>query len=64
VLDAASYYRWMCRCGASHVIRAQREWRAGVRECLAVGVGERRPVELLVAVQQGPAAFAAGPTTN
>jgi predicted amidophosphoribosyltransferase len=58
VLDAASYYRWMCRCGASHVIRAQREWRVAVRECLAVGVGERRPPELLVAVQQGPAEFA------
>jgi predicted amidophosphoribosyltransferase len=54
VLDAASYYRWVCRCGATHVIRAQREWRAAVRECLAVGVGERRPVELLVGVQQGP----------
>lgn len=54
VLDAASYYRWMCRCGASHVIRAQREWRAGVRECLAVGVGERSPAEMLVGVQQGP----------
>jgi predicted amidophosphoribosyltransferase len=54
VLDAVSYYRWMCRCGSSHVVRAQREWRAAVRECLAVGVGERRPTELLVGIQQGP----------
>jgi predicted amidophosphoribosyltransferase len=57
-LDAASYFRWMCRCGASHVIRAQREWRTAARECVAVGVGERRPVELLVGIQQGPATVA------
>jgi hypothetical protein len=52
--DAVSYHRWMCRCGRSHVIRVRREWRGALRECIVVGVGERRPAELLIGVVQGP----------
>lgn len=51
--DAVSYHRWMCRCGRSHVIRVRREWRGALRESIAVGVGERRPAELLVGIVQG-----------
>jgi predicted amidophosphoribosyltransferase len=60
-LDVVSYHRWICRCGASHVVRARREWRADVRDCVGVGVGDRRPPELLVGILQGPATFAASP---
>lgn len=51
--DAIGYHRWMCRCGNAHVIRVRREWRGSFRECVAVGVGDRRPAELLVAIVQG-----------
>ena len=57
-LDTAAFYRWVCRCGTSHVVRTRREWRADVRECIAVGVAERRPAELLVGILQGPPTFA------
>jgi len=57
-LDAIGYHRWVCRCGASHLVRARREWRGDLRECVAVGVGERRPSELLVGILQGPAGYA------
>lgn len=57
--DAVAYHRWMCRCGSAHVIRAQREWRGDAREFLAVGVGDRRPAELLVGVLQGPPTYVA-----
>ena len=60
-LDVVGYHRWICRCGASHIVRARREWRADVRDCVAVGVGDRRPPELLVGILQGPATFAASP---
>ncbi len=51
--DAVSYHRWLCRCGRSHLIRIRREWRGALRESVAVGVGERRPGELLVGIVQG-----------
>ncbi len=51
--DAIDYHRWMCRCGNAHVIRVRREWCGTFRECVAVGVGERRPPELLVGIVQG-----------
>jgi hypothetical protein len=51
--DTVSYHRWMCRCGRSHVIRLRREWRGALRESLAVGVGDRRPGEMLVGIVQG-----------
>lgn len=60
-LDVVGYHRWICRCGASHVVRTRREWRGDARECVAVGVGERRPPELLVGILQGPAVYAAQP---
>jgi hypothetical protein len=56
-LDAVAYHRWMCRCGASHLIRIRREWRGGLHECVAIGVGERRPSDVLVGVLQGPPAY-------
>jgi len=52
--DAVSYHRWMCRCGSSHLVRVRREWRGALRECIVVGVGERRPAELLIGIVQGP----------
>jgi predicted amidophosphoribosyltransferase len=51
--DAVSYHRWICRCGTSHVVRIRREWRGAARECVAVGVDERRPSEILVGTVQG-----------
>jgi predicted amidophosphoribosyltransferase len=51
--DAVGYHRWMCRCGTAHVIRVRREWSGSFRECVAVGVGDRRPAELLVGIVQG-----------
>jgi predicted amidophosphoribosyltransferase len=56
-LDAVGYHRWSCRCGTSQVIRLSREWRGDARESLAVGVGDRRPPELLVGILQGPPAY-------
>ncbi len=55
--DAIAYHRWMCRCGSSHLVRARREWHGAAREFLAVGVGDRRPAELLVGILQGPPAY-------
>jgi len=49
--------RWVCRCGASHDVRMRREWLGESRECLAVGVGARRPAELLVGIVQGTVAY-------
>jgi predicted amidophosphoribosyltransferase len=51
--DAVGYHRWMCRCGNAHVIRVRREWCGSFRESVAVGVGDRRPAELLVGIVQG-----------
>jgi predicted amidophosphoribosyltransferase len=51
--DAVSYHRWMCRCGSSHLIRVRREWLGAFRESIVVGVGERRPPEILIGVVQG-----------
>jgi predicted amidophosphoribosyltransferase len=51
--DAVGYHRWMCRCGTSHLIRVRREWRGALRECVVVGVGERRPAEILIGIVQG-----------
>jgi predicted amidophosphoribosyltransferase len=56
-LDAVGYHRWSCRCGTSHVVRLRREWRGDARESVAVGVGDRRPPELLVGIVQGPPAY-------
>lgn len=51
--DHLGVHRWVCQCGAGHVVRVRREWLGGSQQCLAVLVGARRSAELLVGVVQG-----------
>jgi hypothetical protein len=53
VLDSMSSHRWLCACGATHLVRARREWQTGVRDFLAIGVDGCRSSELLIGVVQG-----------
>jgi hypothetical protein len=56
-LDVMARHRWMCACGTSHPIRMRREWGGAMRDCLAIAVGDRRPREILVGIQQGSPAY-------
>ncbi len=57
-LDRLAVHRWLCPCGASHVIRLRREWLGGTRECVAVMVSARGPSGILIGVAQEPTVFA------
>jgi predicted amidophosphoribosyltransferase len=57
-LNRLSAHRWLCRCGAAHVVRLRREWLGGTRECVAVILAGRQPPEILVGVATAETAFA------